>query len=282
MFKELLKQIDIAMLNDKKTIERNLGKEYLNHVIFAEIDEYMTFYGRLSHSISHWFSMGTSAITNLDTYVFSSLEGTLESINLILKAGRMNDSYALLRKYYDATMINIYSNLFLDDNFSAQNLIVKQIEDWKNGSETIPEYRVIARYIKNSPKLESITVLLQTDDRYKKIRDRCNDHMHYNFYRHLMYNDNKVYLGDRVDLLNTLSKDLKDLFTQHISYLFYLKEHYMMSSDYIDALEVGVEPEEEAQYFVAPFVQEIFDNVVKEYRPDIAQLIKKETAMELQ
>lgn len=268
--------------NDIEKVNRNLGKEYLNHVIFTEIDEYMSFYGRLSYSISHWVSMGTSAITNLDTYVFSSFKGTLESIKLVLEVGRMNDSYALLRKYYDATMINIYSNLFLEDNFSVENRIVKQIEEWKNGTATIPKYREIARYIKVSSKLKPVTYLLQKDDRYKEIRDRCNDHMHYNFYRNLIYNDNRIYLRDRLELLNTLSTDLKELFIQHISYLFYLKEHYMMASDYIDALDLGMKPDEDAQYFVAPFVQEIFDNVVKENRRDIAQLIKKETAMELQ
>lgn len=134
----------------------------------------------------------------------------------------------------------------------------------------------------NSSKLIPITKLLQKDNRYKKIRVRCNDHMHYNFYRDLMYNDNKIYLGDRVKLLNTLSDDLKDLFIQHISYLFYLKGHYMMSSDYIDSLEVGLEPEEDSQYFVAPFIQEIFDNVVKKNRPDIALFIKQETEMKLE
>lgn len=263
-------------------IKHSLGDKYLNHNIFSEFDEYVAFYDGLSFSVSHWVSMGTSAITNLDTYVFSSLKGTLESVKIILKVGRMNDSYTLLRKYYDATMINIYSNLFLEDNFNAENLIVKQIEDWKNGSATIPNYRIIASYIKNSPKLEPLTDLFQKDDRYREIRDRCNDHMHYNFYRNLIYNDNRIYLGDRVELLNTLSNDLKDLFIQHISYLFYLKEHYMMSSDYIDALELGMEPEEGSQYFVAPFIQDIFDNVVKENRPDISELIKKNTAMVLQ
>jgi len=268
--------------SESDIVRHNLGDEYLDHVLFNEIDKYMDFYESLAYSISNHISIGTSAITNLDTYAYSSFKGTLESIKLILMVGRMNDSYALLRKYYDATMINIYSNLFLEDNFNAENLIVKEIEGWKNGSTTIPKYRKIASYIKKSPKLKPVTDLLQKDDRYIEIRDRCNDHMHYNFYRNLMYNDNRIYLGDRVEILNTLSNDLKDLFLQHISYLFYLKDHYMMSSDFIDALEFGMEPEENAQYFVAPFIQGIFDNVVKENRPDIAQLIKKETAMKLQ
>lgn len=114
--------------NESEIVKRSLGEEYLNHFIFNEIDEYIGFYFRLSHSISQWVPIGTSAITNLDTYVFSSIKGTLESINLILERGRINDSFALLRKYFDATMINIYSNLFLEDNFSEKNLMLKKLK----------------------------------------------------------------------------------------------------------------------------------------------------------
>jgi hypothetical protein len=56
----------------------------------------------------------------------------------------------------------------------------------------------------------------------------------------------------------------------------------MMSSDYIDALGLGMEPEGDAQYFLASLIQKIFDNKVNENKTDIAQLFKKETAMELQ
>lgn len=269
------------MLNDDELIKSRLGKEYLNHVVFYEIDEYIEFYESLSFSTMNWISMGTTSAINLDTYVFSSLNGTLESIKVILKMGRINDAFALLRKYYDATLINIYSNLFLEDNLNLENRIVKQIEEWKNGIETIPNYRIISNYIKNSPKLKPVTALLQKDNRYKKIRDRCNDHVHYNFYQNLLYNDNAIYVKNRVVQLEYLSNDLKNLFIQHISYLFYLKDNYMMSSDYIDSLEIGLEPEEGSQYFVAPFVQNMFNDVMKKSRPDIVALIKQNTSMEL-
>ena len=42
----------------------------------------------------------------------------------------MNDAYTLLRKYYDAAIINIYTNLYLEDNFSIENFVVDKIENW--------------------------------------------------------------------------------------------------------------------------------------------------------
>ena len=67
----------------------------------------------------------------------------------------------------------------------------------------------------------------------------------------------------------------------HLSYLFFAKQHYMASSDYLDYLECGLTPEPDSQYWVAPFVQEMFDEVVAQHRPDIAARIKDHTSMHL-
>jgi hypothetical protein len=55
-----------------------------------------------------------------------------------------------------------------------------------------------------------------------------------------------------------------------------------MSSDYIDCLELGMTPEEGSQYWVAPFIQKIFNNLVTLKRPDIAKEIKANSIMKLE
>ena len=55
----------------------------------------------------------------------------------------------------------------------------------------------------------------------------------------------------------------------------------MMSSDYADSMDLGLTPEEGSQYFVAPFIQETFDKVIKKNRMDLATEIKNNTAMML-
>jgi hypothetical protein len=259
-----------------------LGKEYTEHKVFGQLSELADFYYRLSHTTMGFISQGTKAILNLDTYVFSSMKGTLESIYDILSKGRINDSYSLLRKYYDSTMINIYTNLYLNDHFNIDNFIVEHIDNWRKGTNTIPEYRVISKYIKDSEKLKPITDLLSKDKLYKNVRDRCNNHTHYNYYYNLLLNDNEIYLGNRVKSLDIFSSDLTAVFVQHFAYLFYLNDHYMMSTDYVDYLDVGLTPEEGSQYWVAPFIQDTFNNWIKPNRPDIAQEIKSKTAMILE
>ncbi|MGK7936890.1 MAG: hypothetical protein AB4206_14000 [Xenococcaceae cyanobacterium] len=259
----------------------NLGTEYKQHQVFAKLDEMIEFYKSFSFSIFNFITQGTKAICNIDSYVYSSIQGTLESIKNILQNGRINDAYALLRKYYDSTIISVYTNLYLNDNFSLENFVVEKIDNWLKGIEQLPEYRIMSQYIRNSTKLNEINDLLYKDDRYQEIRNRCNDHTHYNFYKNVLLNDNKIYLENRVSTLNTFSKDLEQIFILHISYLFYLNDHYMMSSDYVDSLNCGLTPEEDCQYFVAPYVQNVFNSVIKKNRMDLAEAIKNKTSMKL-
>ncbi len=259
-----------------------IDNSYKEHQVFTQLSEYADFYKSLSFSIFGFVTQGTKAICNIDSYVYSSIQGTLESIKDILIKGRINDSYALLRKYYDSTIINVYSNLYLNDNFSLENFVVEKIDNWLKGKEKLPEYRVMSQYIRDSKKLSEINKLLYKDNTYNKIRERCNDHTHYNFYQNVLLNDNEIYLKNRLELLNTFSKDLENIFVLHFSYIIYLNDNYMMSSDYVDSLDCGLEPEEGSQYFVAPFVQKVFDSAIKISRMDIAKEIKSKTSMKLE
>ena len=256
-------------------------KAYTEHQVFAELDRYAKFYKQLAISVFQFVPMGTKATYNIDTYVYSSMQGTVESIKIILLSGRINDAYALLRKYYDSAVINVYSNLYLKDNFSIEKFIVEKINNWLQSKEKLPDYRVMSQYIRASERLKPINDLLYGDDKYKRLRDRCNDHTHYNFYRHVMLNDNEIHIENRGQLLERFRRDTQDIFTFHLGYVFFLNDHYMMSSDHLDALECGMQPEENSQYWVAPFIQDIFREVITPERPDITATIKANSAMQL-
>lgn len=264
-----------------------LNNEYLEHQVFAQLLEYSNFYRSLSISTMRWISQGTISMINIDSYVFSSMHGTLESINDVLFKGRINDAYSLMRKYYDATIINLYTNLYLSDNFSINNFIVEKINNWITGEDTIPSFKTMSDYIIKSAKVSEITQIIYSKGAFKgssfeDLRLRCNNHTHYLYYHNLISNDNEVYLPNRLATLDIFSKDLKDIFILHLSYLFYQNDHYMMSSDYVDSLDCGLKPGEDSQYWVASFIQNIFNNVIKVNRPDIAEIIRGKTAMKLE
>ncbi len=259
-----------------------MEKIYLEHPVCEQLLKYAEFYRNLAFSVMGFSSMGTRALINIDTYVYSSMQGTLESIRDILEKGRINDAYALLRKYYDAAIINIYTNLYLEETFCVDNFVVEKIDNWMTGKEQLPDIRSMNNYIQKSGKVTNIYKLLHKDKRYAELRDRCNDHTHYNYYSNVLLNDSEIYLKNRVSILNRFSEDLEDIFIFHLSYLFYIKDHYMMASEYIDCLDCGLEPEPDSLYWVAPFIQEIFDSVIKKNRMDLVTEIKSKTAMMLE
>ena len=195
---------------------------------------------------------------------------------------RIGDSYSLLRKHFDSVLINIYSNLVLLDNFNIENFVVEQIDKWVKGQEQMPDNKVISPYIRSSQRLTALNALLYKDKRYKSIRQRCNDYTHYNFYYNVIINDNQVHLDNRVQILDIFSSDIEDIVILHFAYLFTIKDYYMSSSDYSDYMDIGQQPPNDSQYWVAPFIQNMFDKVIKVKRPDIADEIKKTTQMKLE
>ena len=143
-----------------------MDKVYKEHPVFNQLAEYAEFYKDLAFIVMGWVTMGTmGSVFNIDTYVYSSIQGTLESIKDVLIRGRVNDAYALLRKYHDSTIINIYTNLYLNDNFSIENFVGDKINDWLHGKEQLPEYRIMSDYIRKSTKLAKVNKLLYKDNR---------------------------------------------------------------------------------------------------------------------
>jgi hypothetical protein len=256
-------------------------QKYQKHTILTELSVYSKFYKDLAIGISHYVSLGVrKGGLGLDSYILSSVQGTIESIRMILMDGKINDAYALTRKYQDSVIINIYEILYLANNFSIEYFVVEKIDRWIHGSEKLPRYKDMISYIEKSDRLQSINKLLDLNI-HQQIRDRCNDHTHYNIFMYLMMNDKQLYIENRREILDELSYDIRYIFIEHLIWLFSLSECYMASSDYIDFLDVGMTPPDGAQYLVAPYIQEIFDDVITKYRPDLVQELKNSTNMKL-
>ena len=63
-----------------------IDKAYSEHPVFEQISKFAKFYESLAFSVMSFVSMDTGSFVNIDTYVFSSMQGTLESIKS--KTGR--------------------------------------------------------------------------------------------------------------------------------------------------------------------------------------------------
>ena len=257
--------------------------EYKAHKVFKELDRAIEFYDLLDFSVMGFATAGTKSIINIDSLLYSSIKNTLESIKIILEKGHIGDAFCLLRKYYDSCLLNLYTNVYLENNKNEANFLINDVVHWMDGTKKLPHdtFKTMRQYLLKFQKSKEILDLVFQDQNYELTRQRCNDHTHYNYFDNVLVNDNQLHFVDRIDQLNRLQNDLENIFVLHVSCIFHINDHYMMSSDYMDSLEFGVKPEEGSQYWVADFIQDIFNDVIKIKRPEIVEFIKKNTAMKL-
>jgi len=256
-----------------------LGKEYLEHKVFSELRDFIGYYDRLSYNCFHFITPGTSAIFNIDTHVFTSMFGTLDSIAMVLEHGRINDAFALLRKFYDSVTIDVYKSIYLKNNSTIEHYLVEDIDNWTQGKTKLPVFPKMAQYIINDKSLGDINAYFDFKGSFSKIRNICNKHSHYNSLIIMMTNDNNIINQNRIKYLDTISFCIRELVIFDFAYNIFLNEGYFTSTDYIDSLDCGVTPNEGSQYLVAYFTEEFFIKYLDKYKPDLANYLKANTSL---
>ena len=258
----------------------NLPPEASGHSCFSMFQETIEFYDLLSFGLMSFASGPLVGVINFDRHIIDSLKGTLESTEEVLLKGRINDAYMLLRKYYDIITINTYELIEGLEADARFELLVGKIEAWFQGTTKLPPFKEMYLKIHSFKSLEEVNRILNADTRYNEIRKRCNDHAHYNYFAYMELNSDIYYRG-YAKLLAQFEKDMIALFIMHFAYLFTLRPYYMSSSDYLDALELRLKPEPGSKYWVAPFIQKCFDEIVKPNNGEIAEQMTQSTYMKL-
>lgn len=286
-----------------------MNEEYKTHLIFSDLEKYTHFYQQLESETWLWTNFVIKAGTNIDFPMFRGMKNTLESIKILLNNGKINDAFTLCRKYRDSTLINIYFSLQVKEkedefakisleDFNSDDHLKKQlneihdknnlnyINDWIQG-EITKEIRNELRYKKIFNKIKASEYLKEINSFFDQKSDdlleaRLNNHTHYNSLEYFYLNDSTPYNSKKkVALLSELQNDITYIFVRHFIWLFTLKDNYMMDSEHRDSLEIGMTPPKNSEYWVTPFIQEIFDDVIKKNKPKLAEILKNNTRMEL-
>ena len=262
-------------------IDHKMPEAYLKHKVFDDLKYMMEFYDSLSCSCFSFVASGTKGIVNYASYVYSAIEGTLDSITTLLTKGRINDAYTLIRKLFDDILLEIYMDVTLKDKFSLDNYIVEEVNEWIQGKHRIPKSEKILKYLKTSERTRDLYPLFGWDTYLKKNRELLDDSVHSNRYHLMLLNCNKVYLDDRERHLKNCEIVLNQLFLLHLSFIFHLNPQYLMAFDYIDYMDEGLTPPEGSEAWIASFAQDAFDKVIKPHK-SIANFILTTCYLEIQ
>lgn len=286
------------------TVKRTMPDEFASHAMFKELDVCYDAYDALAGLVFGFITPSTTVFGNIDSYFLDSLAGTVESMSSVLRAGRISDAYTLLRRFRETSLLQVYVLVrheerqerlgeLLNDSFATdseeflkglqdvalQGIYVEEVEKWLRGETSPPKLRMDSESLARPGILEQVRTLAD-QTRHKEIVDRCNNHVHLGSFQHLWAN-----ASHRPDVLlfwlEQFAQDYRDLVSWHLAHVLAVRPMYMASSDYIDALDCGVEPEEDSQYWVAPIVQQLFDEVITPHNPSVTEFLKENTSMEL-
>jgi hypothetical protein len=93
---------------------RGFGVSYYKHKIFELLLDLESFYEFLSDNSSNYCNgMIVTEKYSIDSSIYSSIAGSMESIRILVYTGRLNDAFTLSRKYYDAVTTDIYKSILI-------------------------------------------------------------------------------------------------------------------------------------------------------------------------
>lgn len=262
-----------------------MSKGYREHKVFAVLKEIYECYDSISFSSFNFPSEGIKpSITNIDSYIYSSIGGTIDSIGLLLEKVRINDVFALLRKYFDEILFDIYQTAFRHDEINKHSrellYIVPELQKWLTDKVRTPRIETLLNYIKGSATFKELYPYFDFKVHYKNMRIYLDDNIHLNSFIHLLKNDNNGVDRHRVKYLDRIYSYAIDLFTLHFASILYLHPYYCISSDYFDAMDLGLTPEKGSENWVANWAQTTFKKYIAPHK-DLAEFIKRSSFLEL-
>ncbi len=195
--------------------------------------------------------------------ILQSAAQTLQSMIVCSKYGNIADVHVLLRKLRDDLFFYLYvivacrnTDILSNDNLSKQE---KYISAWVKNQLSHLNISEVIHDITSTGECIELVEKFRLKDELKQIRYTLNNYTHGNgnlYYNRLYthYKDNEI-RNVSAELIYMLNYIL-------ITFLFLLvllSPSCIMAPDYLDALDFSMIPEDNSQYWVAPFVSDFIE-----------------------
>lgn len=276
-------------LNEKQINETSEYQKFSKEIdylidFFDSFYELSTYNGRI---ISYYCN---NQYFRLDGTLIQSTTQTLKSIKLSCSIGSFSDANTLIRKVRDdlfqflfiLNIINSRSSPSFEENLNPNEDQQTVFAWFGNTVKDLP------KKIKKKLEFENYMTVLQKNNAVQKILDKyklenywdtlrrkLNDYVHNNGIMYCRQNcievDNK-YIN--IHFENSITR-LDYVCSLFLSLLLMIDSAIIMSSDYIDHIDMNMEPPENSQFWIPDFIQNFIDTKITELHPELKQFIKE-------
>ena len=193
----------------------------------------MAYYDGLAQTSLPFMPSGTLWSSNYASVIYMSIEVTLESIKMTMKAGHLTDAFVLMRKLFDTMLVDIFYDVMRKSNYDFENGgIVEEVDNWITGKQRIPRTEKLLEFLRIASSSKDIYPFFGWDTDLKVYREILDDNVHSTGYNNLLLNCKGLPLVRRVDYLDDAATMLVQIATVHIAFVFFLNGHFMTPHDY--------------------------------------------------
>lgn len=174
----------------------------------------------------------------------------------------------------------VFSTMSVIKSGSRKDNNDKAVDAWFNNDASKGKYKNklsinnYFNYIKSNEEIKECINKHDLHSDWEEIRQRLNDFTHNNgkeFLRH-----NILELLSKNEIKNTISQitqDISFVTSFFLVVIILIKPNFIMSTDYVDSMDVGIEPPKDSQYWVAPFIKEYIDNNIVKLHPNLKSFL---------
>lgn len=216
----------------------------------------------------------------LQTEIMDSTHSTLLSIRQLVEIGHFSDVNVLMRKVRDDLFLFLYLlevvNRYQLGNETTHERNATKWEENKLENLTISD---ILTYLMKNESIKKVIIEHNLRKAWDNIGKNLNNFVHGNgkMYAQLNYANFDYKTIDKI--FNDITFKLSYIVSVFVVLLTLIKPSLISSSDYVDALELGIQPVEGSQYNIAPFIQKFIDTYVIKLHPDIKNFLKDNVYM---
>lgn len=275
-------------LNFDKWDRRSKGIQ--SNPVFKEIieslDNHLMFVGQLSDLIwsngnVNFFNHGNRHFM-IRTELIDSTESTLKSIRTLIDYGNFSDVNVLVRKLRDDLFLYLY---FLEvgnrNDYKNSSKHESNGFDWMEGKLKDLKLTDTLIYLLKNKEIDKVIRKYNLRKVWKDIGMNLNNFVHANGMSYVQMNY-ATFDPKRIEkILKDIKLKIEYILSIFVILLILIKPNLIASSDYIDALDLGIQPENGSEYFVAPFIQHYLDEYIVNLNPDIKNFIKDNVYMDI-